>query len=430
MARMKSLDDLKWGSIKSFVKNYASMNRRDIADDNFILSKNMRLKVARYRETTEFNNNVVVIGNAGAGKTRLYLKPNILQRCMSYVITDKSGVMYNELASLFKSSGYTVKILNSLDPERSDYYNPFVYLKEPDDINDMATALLAGDNNDAYFQSIKRALVTALVGYVYYFADTSHKCFKTIRQMLDEMECGPEDSGDDWKIRPSDDLDRRFLEVEAMEPDNPALKQYETFRIMCSTEKSAIQAQLKKTINAISAGVIDRSGDMDTMELDKLGDSKRILFIVRPNTGVNAELPALLYTQVFMALFSKAQNETLKYPVHCMMNDFAENGRIHDFPRLLLSMKKYDISCSIIAKNIGEIKAMYKDSWQTLIRNCSMQVYLGGRDQQTIEYIIDTLNETKSKVAGNVTQAQLDDMNENHCIVIATGAEAYLDDKY
>lgn len=431
MGRIKQLDDLKWGSIKSFVKNYAAVGgKKDPDTNNFILSKNMRLRIARYKEITEFNNNVIVIGNAGAGKTRLYVKPNILQRSMSYVVTDKSGVLYNELSSLFKSSGYTVKILNSLDPERSDYYNPMAYVREPDDINDMSTAILASDNNEVYYQNVKRSLLNAIIGYVFFFADSKQKTLKMIKMLLDEMECTANDSGDNWKIKPNDDLDRRFLEVEATEPDNMALHQYETFRIMCGSDKASIVNQLKRTIEALSAGVIDRSGDMDSLELDKLGDSKHILFIVRPNTGVNAELPALLYTQVFMALFGKAQKEPLNYPVHCMMNDFPENGKIHDFPRLLLSMKKYDISCSIIVQNIDQIRAMYKDMWQTLIRNCSMQVYLGGRDQETIDYIINTLNETKGKIAGTVSKTQLDDMSDDDCIVIATGAEAYLDEKY
>ncbi len=431
MGRIKTLDDLKWGSIKSFVKSYASIGKREPDEDNLILSKNMRIKVARYKDNLPYNNNVIVIGNAGAGKTRLYVKPNILQRSMSYVITDKSGVLYNELSSLFKSSGYTVKVLNSLDPERSDYYNPFAYIKEPDDIGDMCAALMASDNNEVYYQNIKKSLLSAVIGYVYYYADHRNKTMKMVKLLLDEVECNSYgDSGDNWKIKPNDDLDRRFLEVEATDPENPALKQYETFRIMCGTDKASIVNSLKRTIEALSAGVIDRSGDMDSLELDKLGDSKHILFIVRPNTGVNAELPALLYTQIFMALFGKAQKETLRFPVHCMMNDFPENGKIHEFPRLLLSMKKYDISCSIIVQQIDQIKNMYPDMWQTLIRNCSMQIYLGGRDQSTMEYIISTLDDTKSKVAGLVNRGQLENMSPDQCIVIATGAEAYLDDKY
>ncbi|MBP5533069.1 MAG: type IV secretory system conjugative DNA transfer family protein [Lachnospiraceae bacterium] len=431
MAKQKGLEDLKWGNIKAFNKAYSHLSvKREPEDNDFILSESVRLRLTRYRENNSYNNNVIVLGGAGAGKTKLYVKPNILQRSCSYVVTDKAGLLYNDLNALFKSSGYTVKVINSLDPERSDYYNPFVYIKTEEDITDVANALLAADESDVVTLSEKRMLLEALISYVKNFADDSNRNFKMVKQMLSEMEHGGfGDSGDNWKIKPVDDLDRRFLEVDTTNPDHPCLSKYDNFRIMVGTDKMEIAESIIKTINAVTAGVIDRSGDLDSVELDKLGDSKRILFIVRPNTGVNSEFPALIYSQIFTALFKKAAGMPLDYPVHCMMSEFADNGKIYDFPRILMSAKKYDVSCSLILRSIDDLKNMYKD-YATIIRSCSMQVYMGSRDRNTIEYVAQQVNETKSKVAGTLYTEMLNDLEDDECIVIATGGEAYYDNKF
>ena len=171
------------------------------------------------------------------------------------------------------------------------------------------------------------------------------------------------------------------------------------------------------------------SGDLESVELDKLGDSKRILFLVRPNTGVNSEFPALIYSQIFSSLFKKAARQPLYYPVHCMMSDFVDNGVIFDFPRILMSAKKYDVSCSLIMRSINDLRDMYKD-YPTIIRNCSMQVYMGSKERDTMEYVAQQVNETKSKIAGTLYTEMLNDMEDDECVVIATGGEAYYDNKF
>lgn len=431
MARVKGLEDLKWGNIKAFNKSYSHLSvKREPESNDFIFSESLRLRLTRYGENNNYNNNVLVFGSTGAGKTKQYVKPNILQRNCSYVVTDKAGLLYNDLSSLFKSSGYTVKIINSLDPERSDYYNPFVYIHDEDDVTDVANSLLAADTSDVVTLSEKKMLLEALISYVKNFADDSNRNFKMVKQMLSEMEYGGfGDNGDNWKIKPADDLDRRFLEVDSSNPDHPCLAKYDNFRIMVGTDKMEIADSITKIVNSITAGVVDRSGDLDSVELDKLGDSKRILFVVRPNTGVNAEFPALLYSQIFSALFKKAQKQALYYPVHLMMSDFGENGKINDFPRILMTGKKYDISCSIILRTIDDLKNMYKD-YTNIIKNCSMQVFMGSKDRNTMEYIAQQVNETKSKIAGTLYTEMLNDLEDDECIVIATGGEAYYDNKF
>jgi type IV secretion system protein VirD4 len=273
-------------------------------------------------------------------------------------------------------------------------------------------------------------LLEALISYVKNYAEDNNRNFKMVKQMLNEMEHGGfGDSGDNWKIKPADDLDRRFLEVDTTNPEDPCLSKYDNFRIMVGSDKIEIRDSVLKIINAVCAGVIDRSGDLDSVELDKLGDSKRILFLVRPNTGVNSEFPALIYSQLFSQLFKKAQRQPLYYPVHCMMSDFVDNGKIFDFPRIIMSCKKYDVSCSLIMRSINDLRDMYKD-YPTVIRNCSMQVYMGAKDRDTMEYVAQQVNETKSKIAGSLYTEMLNDMEDDECIVIATGGEAYYDNKF
>ena len=185
MARVKGLEDLKWGNIKSFNKNYSHLAvKREMENNDFILSESIRLRLTRNSENNSYNNNVLVLGSAGAGKTKLYVKPNILQRNCSYVVTDKAGLLYNDLNSLFKSSGYTVKVINSLDPERSDYYNPFVYIQDEADITDTVNSLLAGDNSDVITLSEKKMLLESLISYVKSFTDEGNRNFKMVKQML------------------------------------------------------------------------------------------------------------------------------------------------------------------------------------------------------------------------------------------------------
>ncbi len=431
MARVKGLEDLKWGNIKSFNKNYSHLAvRHEMENNDFILSESIRLRLTRNSENNSYNNNVLVLGSAGAGKTKLYVKPNILQRNCSYVVTDKAGLLYNDLNSLFKSSGYTVKVINSLDPERSDYYNPFVYIQDEADITDTVNSLLAGDNSDVITLSEKKMLLESLISYVKSFTDEGNRNFKMVKQMLTEMEYGGfGDNGDNWKIKPADDLDRRFLEVDSTNPEHPCLAKYDNFRIMVGSDKTEIRDSVLKIVNAITAGVVDRSGDLDSVELDKLGDSKRILFLIRPNTGVNAEFPALVYSQIFNMLFKKAQRQPLYYPVHCMMSDFADNGIIFDFPRILMAGKRYDVSCSLIMRSINDLRGMYKD-YQNIIKNCSMQVYMGSKERDTMEYVAQQVNETKSKIAGSLYTEMLNEMEDDECVVIATGGEAYYDNKF
>ena len=202
MARVKGLEDLKWGNIKAFNKSYSHLAvKREPENNDFILSESVRLRLTRYNENNSYNNNVIVIGGAGAGKTKLYVKPNILQRNCSYVVTDKAGLLYNDLNALFKSSGYTLKVINSLDPERSDYYNPFVYIHDEADITDVVNALLAADESDVITLSEKKMLLEALISYVKNYAEDNNRKFKMVKQMLNEMEHGGfGDSGDNWKI--------------------------------------------------------------------------------------------------------------------------------------------------------------------------------------------------------------------------------------
>jgi len=430
MAKVKGLEDLKWGNIKSFNKSYSHLSvKREPEENDFLLSDSVRLRLTRYSENNSYNNNVIVLGGDSASVTKSYIKANILQKSCSYVVTDKAGILFNDVNALFKSSGYTVKIINSLDPDRSDYYNPFVYIQDEDDITDVANALLASDESDVVTLSEKRMLLEALISYVKNFADDSNRNFKMVKQMLSEMEYGGfGDNGDNWKIKPADDLDRRFLEVDSTNPDHPCLSKYDNFRIMVGTDKMEIAESIGKIVNSVTAGVVERSGDLDSVELDKMGDSKRILFIVRPNTGVNPEFPALIYSQLFSALFKKAQKQALYYPVHFMMSEFADNGKIYDFPRILMSAKKYDISCSIILKSIDDLKNMYKE-YPTVIRSCSMQIFMGGKDRNTMEYVAQQVNETKSKIAGTLYTEMLNDLEDDECIVIATGGEAYYDNK-
>ena len=431
MGRMKRLADLKWGSIKSFnKKNAAPESRaRESGTDNILLSKTLKLGVTRFRDGSDVTNNVFVFGGNSGDRLKMYVRPNLLQRYMSYVITDKGGIMYNDSAELLKNSGYIVKTLNMLDPERSDKYNPFVYISDYDDCNNLAAAILANDDSDAFMLNVKKTLLAALIGYIYGFMPAPERTFKKLKDLLNEMEIGDANDANTWKERPTDDLDRRFIEIDNMDPNNAALKNYETFRIMAGGGKAMIKNTVRRIIEELNNGILEYSKGNDSLNLDQLGDSKHVLYIIRPNTGVNATLPSLVYYQLLTALFKKASTSALKVPVHCIMNDFNETGKIYDFPRLMISMKKYDVSCSVISQNAAVVKNMYLDIWNTMVRNFSIQIFLGGLEPDTLDYVADAINQTHSKIAGSLNAFQLSDLADTECVVIFTGNDAFLDTK-
>ena len=432
MGRMKRLADLKWGSIKAFnKKNAAAESRsRESGTDNLLISKEIRLGVTRYRDGAEITNNVFVFGGNAADRLRLYVRPNLLQRYQSYVITDKGGLMYNETAELLRKSGYIVKTVNMLDPDRSDKYNPFCYITDYEDCNSLAAAILANDDSDAFMMNVKKTLLSALIGYIYGFMPAPERTFKKLKDLLNEMEIGEANDSNNWKDRPTDDLDRRFIEIDNMDPNNAALKNYETFRIMAGGGKAMIKNTVRRIIEELNNGILEASKGSDTLNLDQMGDSKHALYIIRPTTGVNANLPSLIYFQLLNSLFKKASTSALQVPVHCIMNDFNETGKICDFPRLMLSMKKYDVSCSVICQNAAAVRNMYSDIWNTMVRNFALQVFYGGLEPDTLDYVSDAVNNTHSKIAGSLTAFQLSDLADTECIVIYTGNDAYLDNKY
>lgn len=431
MARMKRLADLKWGSIKSFnKKNAAAESRaRDSGTDNILVSKNIRLGVTRYRDGSDVTNNVFVFGGVASDRLRLYVRPNVLQRYMSYVIADKGGMMYNDTSELLRNSGYIVKTVNMLDPDRSDKYNPFNYVTDYEDCNNLAAAILVNDESDTFMMNVKKSLLSALIGYIYGFMPAPERTFKKLKELLNEMEISDSDDPNYWRERPTDDLDRRFTEVDNMDPNNAALKNYETFRLMAGGAKAMIKNTLRRIIEELNNGIIESSRGIDTLDLEEMGDSKHVLYIIRPTTGVNANLTSLIYYQLITSLYKKAAATALKVPVHCVMNDFNETGKIYDFPRLMISMKKYDVSCSVLAQNAAVVKNMYLDIWNSMVKNFALQVFMGGLESDTLDYVADAVNNTDSKISGSLSAFQLSDLNESECVVIFTGNDAYLDNK-
>lgn len=341
------------------------------------------------------NNNVLVVGGAGTGKSRFFIKPNILQLNSSYVVTDPSGEIIYSLGDVLTKAGYKIKVFNISDMEHSNCYNPLHYIRNEAGVNMVIDCLINnttnGKDEQDFWVKAEKLLYSACIYYLKEFAtDESKKNFPAVMNMVNAS------AVDENNPNAKSPLDELF---EALPKSSLAWKYYKAFKQAAGkTLKSIIISCVTRLQPFMTPQVVNLTRQ-DNLELEKIGDEKTALFIITPQADRTfAFLASMLYSQLFETLYyigeqqkANGGSEQLKVPVRCMMDEFANIGTVPEFPSKLSTMRKYNISATIVLQDIAQIEAMYQDDWKTLVGNCSSIVFLGSSEPNTLKYFSDML---------------------------------------
>ena len=404
----------KWGVVSQIVKRYADHKERF---NNLLFSQTMRigLNAKKHRR----NLNVLVVGGSGAGKTRFYAKPNIMQCNTSFIIADPKGEMLRSVAPLLLEKGYDVKVFNLITPSNSDGYNPFTYIRTDEDVIKLITNLIQNttpknaQQNDPFWEKSEIALDTALMLYLLHEAPPEEQNFEMLMFMIENAATMEDD--DEYQSP----VDLLFQGLEDENPEHIALKQYKIFKQASGKTAKSILISAAVRLAAFNLPEIARMTSYDNLDLGSMGEKKKAIFCVIPDNDNSFNyLVGMLYTQAFQELYYRADHKhggELPIPVHFVMDEFANVALPDNFERLLATMRSRRISVSIIIQNMAQLKALFKDSWESLVGNCDTMLYLGGNEQSTHEYISKMLGkETIDTRTRGITRGSHGSSNTNY----------------
>lgn len=401
------------------------------------------------------NNNIMVVGGAGTGKSRFFIKPNVLQMNASYVITDPSGEMIYSLGHVLQTHGYKIKVFNISDMTHSNCYNPIKYMRDEAGVKMIIECFIKnttqgkGGGDNQFFVDAEKLLYSACIFYLkYHTNDESRQTFAEVLRMINEAKV---DANNDSLESP---LDRYFRDLDE---SSLAKQYYEAFKKGAGKTLQSILISCTTRLQPFFIPQVKNLTGSDSLELDKIGDEKTALFIITPQADrTYAFLASMLYSQLFETLYSKGEkqkleggSEKLKIPVRCMMDEFANIGDVPEFPSKLATMRKYNISAAIVLQDIAQIEAMYQDDWKTLTGNCSTYVFLGTQEPNTLKYFSDMLgqktirtrNESNNSKGGGsksyqntgravMTQSELGRLPADECIIFTQNQRPVRDKKY
>lgn len=346
------------------------------------------------------NNNIAVVGGAGSGKSRFLIKPNLLTMNSSFVVTDPSGEIINSLGKILVEHGFKIKVFNISDMQHSNCYNPLKYIRNEAGVRMVIDCLINNttDKNakggDQFWVNTERLLYSACIFYLLnHCHDKSKRNFASIAKMINMSMV------DENNLNAQSPLDRIF---ETVPKDSLAWQYYKGFKQGAGkTMKSIVISCIARLQPFLTPQVVNLT-KMDELELEKIGDEKTVLFIITPQADHTYDfLPSMLYSQLFETLYHKGEqqkaaggSEAMKIPVRCLMDEFANIGTIPDFPSKLATMRKYNISATIMLQDISQIEAMYEDEWRTIMGNCSTYIFLGTQEPNTLKYFSEMLGKT------------------------------------
>ena len=405
----------RWGNVKSVVKRYMDKD----SYKNIILSQNMRLGLNAKKHRR--NLNVLVVGGSGAGKTRFYAKPNLMQCNTSFIVADPKGEMLRSIAPLLIENGYDIKVFNLIEPENSDGYNPFVYIRKDEDVIKLISNLIQNttpknaSQNDPFWEKSEIALDSALMLYLLHEAPPEEQTFEMLMFLI-ENAATVEDEDESGYQSPVDIL---FQGLEDEKPEHIAVRQYKIFKQASGKTAKSILISAAVRLAAFNLPEIAKMTSYDNLDIGTLGERKRAIFCVIPDNDNSFNyLVGMLYTQAFQALYFNADNNhggELPIPVHIVMDEFANVALPDNFERILATMRSRRISVSIIIQNMAQLKALFKDSWESITGNCDTLLYLGGNEQSTHEYISKMLGkETIDTRTRGITKGQHGSSNTNY----------------
>ena len=405
----------RWGNVKSVVRRYMDKD----SYKNIILSQNMRLGLNAKKHRR--NLNVLVVGGSGAGKTRFYAKPNLMQCNTSFIVADPKGEMLRSIAPLLIENGYDIKVFNLIEPENSDGYNPFVYIRKDEDVIKLISNLIQNttpknaSQNDPFWEKSEIALDSALMLYLLHEAPPEEQTFEMLMFLI-ENAATVEDEDESGYQSPVDIL---FQGLEDEKPEHIAVRQYKIFKQASGKTAKSILISAAVRLAAFNLPEIAKMTSYDNLDIGTLGERKRAIFCVIPDNDNSFNyLVGMLYTQAFQALYFNADNNhggELPIPVHIVMDEFANVALPDNFERILATMRSRRISVSIIIQNMAQLKALFKDSSENSTGNCDTLLYLGGNEQSTHEYISKMLGkETIDTRTRGITKGQHGSSNTNY----------------
>lgn len=382
----------RWGTPQD-IKPYMD----DEPDNNIILTETERLTMSSRPKQPKYarNKNVVVIGGSGSGKTRFFVKPNIMQMHSSYVVTDPKGTVLIEVGRMLQRAGYEIKVLNTINFKKSMHYNPFVYIRSEKDILKLVNTIIAntkgeGDKSgEDFWVKAEKLYYQALIGYIWYEAPEEEKNFITLLEMINASEAREDD--ENFKNA----VDLMFEELEQREPDHFAVKQYKKYKLAAGKTAKSILISCGARLAPFDIRELRDLMSYDELELDMLGDRKSALFVIISDTDDTFNfVVSIMYTQLFNLLCDRADDVYGgRLPVHvrCLLDEFANIGQIPKFEKLIATIRSREISASIILQSQSQLKAIYKDHADTILGNCDATLFLGGKESSTLKEMSEML---------------------------------------
>ena len=448
----KEYGSARWGMPKD-IKPYID----EKYDNNVLFTNTERLTMNGRPSNPKYarNKNVLVIGGSGSGKTRFFVKPNLMQMHSSYVVTDPKGTIVLECGKMLENHGYEIKILNTINFKRSMKYNPFAYLKSEKDILKLVQTIIANTKGEGekagedFWVKAEKLYYTALIGYIYYEAPKEEKNFKTLLDMIDASEVREDDES---YMNP---IDRLFEALEKKHPTHFAVKQYKKYKLAAGKTAKSILISCGARLAPFDIEELRELMSEDEMALDTIGDKKTALFVIISDTDDTFNfVVSIMYSQLFNLLCDKADDVYGgRLPVHVrfLLDEFANIGLIPKFEKLIATIRSREISASIILQSQSQLKAIYKDHADTIIGNCDSTLFLGGKEKTTLKELSETLgketidlyntSETRSnqksfglnyqKVGKELmSQDEITVMDGGKCIFQLRGVRPFLSDKF
>ena len=448
-------------------KEYGSArwgNKKDIEpymdekfQNNILLTQTERLTMNGRPSNPKYarNKNVLVIGGSGSGKTRFFVKPNLMQMHSSYCVTDPKGTIVLECGKMLEDNGYEIKILNTINFKKSMKYNPFAYLRSEKDILKLVQTIIANTKGEGekagedFWVKAEKLYYTALIGYIFYEAPREEKNFATLLDMIDASEVREDD---ETYMNP---IDRLFEALEKKEPTHFAVKQYRKYKLAAGKTAKSILISCGARLAPFDIQELRDLMKEDELELDTLGDRKTALFVIISDTDDTFNfVVSIMYSQLFNLLCDKADDVYGgRLPVHvrCLLDEFANIGLIPKFEKLIATIRSREISASIILQAQSQLKAIYKDNADTIVGNCDSTLFLGGKEKTTLKELSETLgketidlyntSETRSnqksfglnyQKTGKelMSQDEITVMDGSKCIFQLRGVRPFLSDKF
>ncbi|SUN04879.1 Protein virD4 [Streptococcus agalactiae] len=448
----KEYGSARWGTAKD-IQPYED----EKFQNNILLTQTERLTMNGRPPNPKYarNKNVLVIGGSGSGKTRFYVKPNLMQMHSSYCVTDPKGTIVIECGKMLEDNGYEIKILNTINFKKSMKYNPFAYLRSEKDILKLVQTIIANTKGEGekagedFWVKAEKLYYTALIGYIFYEAPREEKNFATLLDMIDASEVREDD---ETYMNP---IDRLFEALEKKEPTHFAVKQYKKYKLAAGKTAKSILISCGARLAPFDIQELRDLMKEDELELDTLGDRKTALFVIISDTDDTFNfVVSIMYSQLFNLLCDKADDEYGgRLPVHvrCLLDEFANIGLIPKFEKLIATIRSREISASIILQAQSQLKAIYKDNADTIVGNCDSTLFLGGKEKTTLKELSETLgketidlyntSETRSNANSYglnyqktgkelMSQDEITVMDGSKCIFQLRGVRPFLSDKF